>query len=83
MEALDGLQEMNTSEIVSKVVCGALPLFYLVPPSRSSFRSISEVPNYVEKVRVDIYMPRPHYNTQHIRLVHSAGHSILFHPHIS
>ena len=44
------LQEMNASQLVSKVAYGALPLFYLVPPSQSSFKSIPEVPNYVRKV---------------------------------
>ena len=44
------LQEMNASQLVSKVAYGALPLFYLVPPSQSSFQSIPEVPDYVLKV---------------------------------
>ena len=41
--------ELNASQIVSKVAYGALPLFYLVPPSQSSFQTIPEVPDYVRK----------------------------------
>ena len=47
---LQEMNAMNASQIVSKVVYGALPLFYLVPPSQSSFQTIPEVPNYVRKV---------------------------------
>ena len=30
---------------------GLLPLFYLVPPSKSSFETLEEVPTYVNDVR--------------------------------
>ena len=52
---LESLQEMNASQIVSKVAYGALPLFYLVPPSQSSFQTIPEVPDYVRKVSVRLH----------------------------
>lgn len=29
---------------------GLLPLFYLVPPSHSSFETLQEVPNYLNEV---------------------------------
>jgi hypothetical protein len=50
MVELGNFTEMNASQLVSKVAYGALPLFYLVPPSQSSFQTIPEVPNYVRKV---------------------------------
>ena len=64
LDELGKLQEMNASQIVSKVAYEALPLFYLVPPSQSSFQTIPEVPNYVRKVRSPpckvMRVPHPH-----------------------
>lgn len=59
LESLQEMGTMNTSQIVSKVAYGALPLFYLVPPSQSSFQTIPEVPEYVRKVSLPSKSHRP------------------------
>ncbi len=35
---------------------GIRPLFYVVPPSKSSFETVKEVPNYVQTVSLVICM---------------------------
>lgn len=47
---------VTNQTIVSKVAKGVLPLFYLVPPSRSSFKTLPEVPDYVQKVSASIQL---------------------------
>lgn len=41
---------MAINNTVARVLQGFGPLFYLVPPSKSSFKSPNDVPNYVQEV---------------------------------
>ena len=47
---------VTNQTIVSKVAKGVLPLFYLVPPSHSSFKSLPEVPDYVQNVSTSVQL---------------------------
>ena len=40
----------GVEQMVKGVVKNVLPLFYLVPPSQSSFATLEEIPNYIAKV---------------------------------
>ena len=77
--------EAANSSITAKLVDGVLPLFYLVPPSRSSFENLHEVPNYVQKVssctHVYTHVPRPH--PTHMALILFTGGPLLLLVHLS
>lgn len=51
------LANANGSSPVSSFAYGFLPLFYLVPPHHTYFKSPSEVTPYVQKVHIQIATP--------------------------
>ena len=44
------INKMNSTASIGQFLMGFYPLFYLKTPSGSSFKNLSEVPNYVEQV---------------------------------
>ena len=51
---MESFNYTGVEHIVKGVAKDVLPLFYLVPPSQSSFATLEEIPKYVVKVRARV-----------------------------
>ena len=53
---MNATESLSSSRVLSFLELKFLPLFYLVPPSHSSFKTLREVPNYLDEVRRQHYL---------------------------
>ena len=47
---MEYVNQTELSSTAAGALKGFLPLFYLVPPAQSTFKTVAEVPNYVNQV---------------------------------